>query len=97
MAEARKTMLEWFVYLDSDSRAFTLAEFTALMLLHIRQHLGQLNERTESVKQASEHVEGMLGSLDETLAQRDPLYRQYALRRPAAVPRMPELDEARRG
>ena len=81
MPDQKRTMLEWFVYLDSKEREFTLMEFMAQMLMHCRQHLGQISERTEGLKQATEHVEGMVGTFDDTMAQTHPVYQALAIQR----------------
>lgn len=61
----------WTHYLADDEGDFTLEEYTAAVLSRI---LGCLIEST----QATQHLEGMIGSLDETMAETNDTYRKVA-------------------
>lgn len=89
MAE-RKTVKGWAHYLQDPDALLTLEEFQALCLLHIR-------ENVKDARLGTQHLEGMVGSLDEMMAAANPLYQQIADRRarpvtPEAFPGGP--DEA---
>jgi hypothetical protein len=60
---ARRTLREWFAYLDSTERELTLTEFMAVMLFNQREYTRVLLEEVRQVRQAAEHTEGMLGAL----------------------------------
>jgi uncharacterized protein (UPF0305 family) len=73
MAE-RRTMLAWFEYLDDRKRELTLEEFMALMLFNIREYGRVTMESSHQTKQATEHLEGMVGAIDEMASRMDPNY-----------------------
>jgi len=60
----KRTLREWFAYLDSTERELTESEFMAVMLMNIREYLRVLLGQAGEIGQAAEHVEGMLGALD---------------------------------
>jgi hypothetical protein len=88
----KRTIDGWCHALNEPGGELTLSEFMAKCLLDIRDNavLSRL---------AQEHVEGMLGTLDTTLDQRDELYHHFAERRAARATdaRQPELTGAERG
>jgi hypothetical protein len=67
-------MRGWFEYLDDQKREMTESEFMALMLFNIREYARVTMDQTIQARQASEHVEGMLGAIDEMLYRSDPNY-----------------------
>ena len=85
-----RTMLGWFEYLDDPKRELTLSEFMAQMLFHVRQHVASGREIAQQQRDAVEHLEGMVGSLDAYLAEADPRYRQLAEGRGAPSAALPE-------
>lgn len=66
---ARRTLREWFAYLDAADRPFTLEEFVAVMIMNQREYARIALEDVGQLRQAAEHSESMLGALDE-LAER---------------------------
>ena len=74
-------MLGWMEYLDTPKRELTITEFMAMMLFHQRQHAGVQTEAVKQVRDALEHVEGMVGSIDEYLSSVDPRYAALSTRR----------------
>lgn len=77
----RRTIKGWVHFLENPDAQLTLSEFMALCLLH---------SRDEDVKTrlGTEHLEGMVGTLDEFLHASNSLYQQLADRRakPVALP-----------
>lgn len=67
MAPKTRTPKSWTHYLADDEADFTLEEYTAAVLSRI---LGCLVEST----QATQHLEGMVGAIDDMLARADPNY-----------------------
>lgn len=65
----RRTLREWFAYLDSSERELTVTEFMALMLFNQREYQRMQLEMVANLKNAVEHTEAMLGALD-VLAER---------------------------
>jgi hypothetical protein len=88
----RRSIAGWCHYLNDPDARLTLSEFMAKCLLDLRDNavLSRL---------AHEHVEGMLGTLDTVMDQRDELYHHFALRRAAQAPdaRPAELTGAEHG
>ena len=78
----RRTIRGWVHYLEGPDVELTLSELMALCLLHIRENvmLGRLG---------TEHVEGMVGTLDAMLAETHPVYSALAGQRSRAA--VPEL------
>lgn len=58
MLDKKRTVRQWVAYLEMPDQQLTLQEFMALSLLHIR-------ENTRQAREATEHVEGMLGAIDQ--------------------------------
>lgn len=75
----RRTVKSWLHYLQDPDAQLTLAEFTALTLVHIRENVKDAREGTQ-------HLEGMVGSLDELMAATNPVYQQIAAKRARPVP-----------
>lgn len=88
MATAR-TFLAWFEYLDVKGRELTMEELQALLLCQIREYARVTLELQQQQKDATEHIEGMLGSLDELLAGTNDLYAALAARRGRPSPVLP--------
>ena len=65
----RRTLREWFAYLDSTEREYTLAEVMAVMVFNQREYTRIMLEIVRELKDASEHSEAVLGALDQ-LAER---------------------------
>lgn len=65
----RRTLREWFAYLDSTERELTLSEFMAVMLFNSREYTRIMVEMVREVQNANEHGEAVLGSIDQ-LAKR---------------------------
>lgn len=63
-APMRKTLREWYAYLDSDTRELTLAEFSALMFMHQQMFQRELVLHSRNQSEALEHLEGMVGAMD---------------------------------
>jgi hypothetical protein len=84
----KRTVAQWAHYLEAPGVELTLSEFMALCLMHIR-------ENVKDARLGTEHLEGMVGSLDEFMAAANPVYRSLAERsRPAPVlggPREPAM------
>ena len=57
MLDKKRTVKQWVAHLEMPDEPLTLQEFMALSLLHIR-------ENTRQSREATEHVEGMLGAID---------------------------------
>jgi hypothetical protein len=60
----RKTLREWFAYLDSAERELTITEFMALMVFNQREYARVTLDLVRSIKDGTEHTEAMLGALD---------------------------------
>lgn len=65
----RRTLREWFAYLDSSERELNLNEFMALMLFNSREYSRIMLEMLREIQNSSEHTEAMLGAMD-VLAER---------------------------
>lgn len=76
MSIERKTVAQWVYSLEAPDAQLTLSEFMALCLLHIRENVKDAREGTQ-------HLEGMVGTLDEFLAGSSAPYRAVADRRAA--------------
>lgn len=74
----RKTVRGWAHYLQDPDALLTLEEFKALCLLHIR-------ENVKDARMGTQHLEGMVGSMDEMLNATNPLYAQIAAARSRPV------------
>lgn len=75
----RRTVAQWVHALEAPDAQLTLTEFMALNLLHIR-------ENVKDTRFGTQHLEGMVGTLDELLAGTDPRYRLLAERRARPAP-----------
>jgi hypothetical protein len=82
----RRTIAGWCHYLQAPDAELTLSEFMARCLLDLRENGLQ-------ARQAAEHVEGMLGTLDELMATTNGAYGKLAERR--ARPSAPSLNGGR--
>jgi hypothetical protein len=78
----RRTIAQWVRYLEAPDAQLTITEFMALSLLHIR-------ENVKDARLGTEHLEGMLGTLDEWLARTDPRYGALANGRAKPIPLQP--------
>jgi hypothetical protein len=74
----KRTARGWVHYLEAPDAQLTLSEFMALCLAHIRENVKDSREGTQ-------HLEGMLGSFDEMMAESNPLYHQIARKRAKPV------------
>lgn len=74
MLGKKRSPKAWTSYLADDDGSFTLEEYTAAVLSRI---LGCLVEST----QATQHLEGMLSSLDDTMSETNETYRRIATSR----------------
>lgn len=74
----RRTVAAWVHHLEAPDAQLTLSEFMALCLLHIR-------ENVKDGRLGTQHLEGMIGSLDEWLATGNPHYQQIAEKRARPV------------
>jgi predicted lactoylglutathione lyase len=84
MAETR-TFIGWLEYLDTKGRELTLSEFMAVMLMNTREYARITMEKVHDQKDATEHLEGMVGSLDEYMATNE-VYQAIAAKRSRPVP-----------
>ena len=80
----KRTIKGWAHYLETPDAKLTLSEFMALCLLHIR-------ENCKDARLGTQHLEGMVGTLDEFMAG-DDRYRAIAAKRARPVPMLPEQD-----
>jgi hypothetical protein len=85
----RRTVKQWCHYLETPDIELTLSEFMALCLLHIRENVKDSREGTQ-------HLEGMVGSLDEMMAASNDVYKVIASRRSKPMPVLPPNGEALR-
>lgn len=92
MSNDTRTILGWFEYLDDRKREFTLSEFMAVMVFNTREYARLTLELVKDQKEATEHLEGMFGSLDETMAETHPVYRKIAAQRGRPVQALPESE-----
>jgi hypothetical protein len=83
MSTERRTVKGWAYYLETPDAELTLSELMALCLLHIR-------ENVKDSRLGTQHLEGMLGTLDEMLATTHPVYSALAAKRGQPVPVLPE-------
>lgn len=81
----RRTVAGWVHHLEAPDAQLTLSEFMALCLLHIR-------ENAKDSRLGTQHLEGMVGSIDEWLAAGNPHYRRIAERRAQPVPMLPDRE-----
>jgi hypothetical protein len=70
----RHTFAGWVHELQAPDAQLTLTEFMALCLVHIRE-----NGREE--REAVQHLEGMLGTMDDLMDTTNPDYRALGARR----------------
>jgi hypothetical protein len=75
----KRTPRQWKEFLAQEETPVTLSEYLAGC---VARELGCLIEIAAAIR----HLEGMYGSLDDTLAERDPLYRELAERRGRSAP-----------
>jgi len=78
----KRTVEQWVYELERPGAELTLSELMALTLLHIR-------ENVKDARLGTQHLEGMLGTLDEMLAATHPVYGALAAKRAAPVPVLP--------
>lgn len=71
MSVERRTIAGWCHHLQAPDAELTLSEFMARCLLDIRENL-------LTARLATEHVEGMLGSLDQFMAEQNGAYHAVA-------------------
>lgn len=64
----RRSLREWFAYLDSTERELTLNEFMAVMVFNQREYTRLMLEMLQQVRLSGEHTESMLGALDQAAA-----------------------------
>lgn len=88
----QRTLLAWFEYLDTKGRDLTLSEFMAVMLMNTREYARITMEMVKTQKDATEHLEGMIGTLDETMATTHPVYAALAEKRSQPTPMLPERE-----
>lgn len=88
----KRTLLGWLEYLDTKGRELTLAEFMAVMVMNSREYSRIAMQEAHQQREATEHLEGMVGTLDEMLAATHPVYQQIAAKRSRPVPMLPEQD-----
>lgn len=88
----KRTMLGWWEYLDTQGRELTLSEFMALMVFHEREYARKTMEMTKDQKEAAEHTEGMVGTIDEMLATTHPVYAALAQKRARPTPMLSEKE-----
>ena len=81
----KRTVKGWAHYLEAPDAELTLSEFMALCLLHIR-------ENVKDERLGTQHLEGMVGTLDEFLAATAPPYRQLADKRARPSPMLPDRE-----
>lgn len=79
MTADRMTVKQWVHHLEAPDAQLTLSEFMALCLVHIR-------ENVKDNRMGTQHIEGMVGTLDELLHATSPLYRQLADKRAKPAP-----------
>jgi hypothetical protein len=82
MTAERRTVNQWVHHLEAPDAQLTLSEFMALCLLHVR-------ENVKDARLGTQHLEGMIGTLDEFLHASDPRYRQLADKRSRPAPMLP--------
>ena len=85
MTAEKMTVKQWEHHLLTPDAQLTLSELMALCLLAIR-------EQVANGAQGTQHVEGMVGTLDEFLHASNPLYRQLADKRSKPAPMLPERE-----
>jgi len=74
MTAERMTLRQWEHHLNAPDAQLTLSELMALVLLNIR-------ENQENTRHGTEHLEGMVGTLDEFLDGTNPIYHALAEKR----------------
>ena len=82
MTAERRTVAQWCHYLESPDAQLTLSEFMALCLVHLR-------ENGKDARLGTQHLEGMVGTLDAFLASTNEQYRGLAEKRGRPVPMIP--------
>jgi hypothetical protein len=60
----RRTLREWFAYLDDDKRPLTLDEFVAVMAFNSREYARLTLEMVRNLQNSGQHTEAMLSALD---------------------------------
>lgn len=88
----KRTFLAWFEYLDTPGRELNLSEFMALLLAQSREFNRVTMEQAKQQREATEHLEGMIGTLDEFIAAVNPVHRRLAAKRGAMVPMLPDRE-----
>jgi len=79
MTAERMTVRQWEHHLLTPDAQLTLSELMALCLLSIRQNI-------EGANLGTQHLEGMVGSLDEYLAGTNEVYQAVAKKRSRPSP-----------
>lgn len=70
----RRTLRGWFEHLDTPGREFSETEFMMVMLFNIREYARMTLDLVKQQKEATEHLEGMVGAIDEMFSRVDPNY-----------------------
>ena len=86
----KRTPAQWVEYLSQEQQPVTLSEFMAGCLSRL---LGAQIAAT----QAAEHMEGMLGAIDEMFSRHDPAYKGDGTVRAALDEQRDELRKLRAG
>lgn len=69
-----KTLRGWFDYLDDPKREYSETGFMMVMLFNIREYARMTLDLVREQKQATEHIEGMVGAIDDMFSRVDPNY-----------------------
>lgn len=85
MTAERMTVKQWVHHLEAPDAQLTLSELMALCLLHLR-------ENGKDARLGTQHLEGMVGTLDAFLHASNPLYQQLAEQRSKPAPMLPERE-----
>lgn len=85
MTAERMTVAQWVHYLEGPDAQLTLSEFMALCLLHVR-------ENVKDGRIGTQHLEGMVGTIDELLDQTNPIYHALAAKRSRPAPALASAE-----
>lgn len=83
----KRTVKGWVHHLEAPDAQLTLSEFMALCLLHIRENVKDAREGTQ-------HLEGMVGTLDTFMATSSPHYASLAKRGARSLGALGGTDDA---
>ena len=70
----KRTLRGWFEYLDDPKREMSETEFMMVMLFNTREYARMTLDLVKGQSEATDHIEGMVGAIDDMFSRVDPAY-----------------------